>query len=84
VTIAEDDRRYRIPLEGGEVCIYTDEGDCIHFRRDKEIHIISGGKVVVEAPLVHIEGAVEIKGDVHVDGNITATGEIHDHTGGAL
>lgn len=47
--VATDDRRYRISLEEGEVALYTDEGDFIHFRRGREINIGSGGRVLVEA-----------------------------------
>lgn len=46
VAIASDDRRYRIALEEGEVALYTDEGDKIHLRRNKEIHITSGNKLI--------------------------------------
>jgi phage gp45-like len=48
VMIAEDDRRYRIGIEAGEVSIYTDEGDHIRFKRDKEIYIKSGNKLTAE------------------------------------
>ncbi|MBI5234728.1 MAG: phage baseplate assembly protein [Deltaproteobacteria bacterium] len=49
VVIATEDRRYRIALESGEAAIYTDEGDKVHLKRNKEIHIKSGSKVTVEA-----------------------------------
>lgn len=40
VVIACDDGRYRIKdLKRGEVAIYTDEGDVIHFKRGRIIHI---------------------------------------------
>ncbi len=45
VMIASDDRRYRIGIEAGEVCLYTDEGDHIRFKRGKEIYIKSGNKL---------------------------------------
>lgn len=45
VMIASDDRRYRIDIEDGEVCLYTDEGDHIRFKRGKEIYIKSGNKL---------------------------------------
>jgi phage gp45-like len=45
VMIASDDRRYRIAIDAGEVCIYTDEGDHIRFKRGKEIYIKSGNKL---------------------------------------
>ncbi len=49
VMIASDDRRYRIAIEAGEVCLYTDEGDHIRFKRGKEIYIKSGNKLTVDA-----------------------------------
>lgn len=48
VMIASDDRRYRVGLEAGEVCLYTDEGDQIRLKRDKEIYIKSGNKLTAE------------------------------------
>jgi len=48
VMIASEDRRYRVGLEGGEVCLYTDEGDQIRLKRDKEIYIKSGNKLSAE------------------------------------
>jgi len=49
VVIATEDRRYRIVLEHGEVALYSDEGDKVHLKRNKEIHIKSGNAVTVEA-----------------------------------
>ena len=48
IMIASEDRRYRIGVEAGEVCLYTDEGDQIRFKRDKEIYIKSGNKLTAE------------------------------------
>lgn len=79
--IADGDRRYRIPLQEGEVSIFTDEGDKIHFKRGNEIAIESGAKVSVNAPAIEVTGTVTITGDVTVTGNIEATGNIID--GGA-
>lgn len=53
VAIAVDDRRYRMTdLKNGEVAIYTDEGDVIHFKRGRNIEITAGAKVTVNAPAV--------------------------------
>ncbi len=46
IMIATEDRRYRIPIEAGEVCLYTDEGDFIRLERGKQISITSGNKIV--------------------------------------
>jgi len=48
VMIASDDRRYRIGIEDGEVCLYTDEGDHIRLKRGKEIYIKSGNKLTAD------------------------------------
>lgn len=51
VAIAVDDRRYRMQnLKNGEVAIYTDEGDYIHFKRDGVIEVVAGSKVAASAP----------------------------------
>lgn len=40
--IKVDDRRFRLKsLKGGEVAMYTDEGDFIHFKRDRNIEVKS-------------------------------------------
>lgn len=40
VVVATEDRRFRIKnLQPGEVAIYTDEGDKIHFKRDRTIEV---------------------------------------------
>jgi phage baseplate assembly protein V len=54
VAVASDDRRYRIALEDGEVALYTDEGDKIHFKRDRIIEIIGGEKVIVTTKVAEI------------------------------
>lgn len=37
--IAEDDRRYRIALADGEVALYDDQGQAVHLKRGKRIHV---------------------------------------------
>jgi len=69
VMIASEDRRYRVGLEGGEVCLYTDEGDQIRLKRDKEIYIKSGNKLTAE-----------VENDVNVTAKtatVTASESIH-------
>lgn len=64
IVVASDDRRFRVAVESGEVCIYTDEGDKIHLLRGREILINCGGKVTVNAatsctvssPLINLGG----------------------------
>jgi len=66
------DRRYRVTgLEAGEVCIYTDEGDRITFKRGREIvidtqtlTINASTKVTLNTPLVETSGEVKAASDV--------------------
>lgn len=65
VILAAADRRYRVKgLATGEVAIYTDEGDVVHFKRGREILVNAGGLVRLVAPVVRIEGSLEVTGEV--------------------
>jgi len=84
VAIASDDRRYRIGIEEGEVCLYTDEGDHIRFKRNKEIYVKSGGKLTIEVenevtitcPSIKLDGDVEMTGDVKLTGDLEMEGTL--------
>lgn len=53
VVIRCEDGRYRkAGLKPGEVCLYTDEGDFIHFQRGRKITVVAGAEVSVAAPIV--------------------------------
>jgi len=56
VMVADDDRRYRIALESGEVALYTDEGDKVHLKRSGTIEITATAQVNVSAPVVRLGG----------------------------
>lgn len=66
IIIVVDDRRYRLKgLADGEVAIFTDEGDKIHFKRGNKIEILTGEltvnastKVIVNAPQVDVNSDV--------------------------
>jgi phage gp45-like len=78
ILIASDDRRYRIQVEDGEVALYTDEGDKIHLKRNKEINISSGGKVIVNAAnLIEFNTGTTPKGVVTGDCICHFTGSPH-------
>ncbi len=79
IAIASDDRRYRVAVENGEVALYSDEGDVIHLKRGREIHVASGGKVTVEAEtLIDLKtGAGVTKGIVQGDCICHFTGSPH-------
>jgi phage baseplate assembly protein V len=81
VIIAVEDRRYRLTgIEGGEVALYTDEGDKIHLKRGNAIDIDTDTltinattKVQVNTPLLQVTG-----GDVKAD---TISLKTHKHGG---
>lgn len=71
------DRRFRLKnLAKGEVALYTDEGDVIHFKRGNHIYIDSANqitakattKVVIDSPLVEFTGNVNITGEATIGG----------------
>lgn len=69
VCIATEDRRYRLKtLQNGEVALYTDEGDKIHFKRNREILVSTrlltveaSEKATVTAPIVEVTAATRAK-----------------------
>lgn len=71
VVLVVSDRRYRIrEMEPGEVAIYTDEGDKIHFKRGRIIdietqtlNIKAGASVNFETPLITQTGRIVSGGD---------------------
>lgn len=88
IAIAEDDRRYRIAVGGGEVAIYSDEGDKVHLKRGRVIEIETetllikaATKVRIESPMVESTG--EIIDRVDSDGKsmeqIRTTYSSHTH-----
>lgn len=91
VVLVAADRRYRKKnLASGEVALFTDEGDFIHFKRGKLIEITAGTKVKVTAPEVEVVAAtkvtvtsplVEMSGVLNVAGAITSATSVADPNG---
>lgn len=86
VVLAVDDGRYRKKdLQPGEVALYTDEGDYLHFKRGKIVEIYSGGVVNIVAPEVDVSASTKCNIDtpeLHCTGKITADDDIS--TSGAI
>lgn len=86
VLLVVADRRYRIKgLQGGEVAIYTDEGDKIHLKRGRIIdietdtlNIRATTAVNFDTPTITQTGAIESQGD-QVAGGISQIE--HSHSG---
>lgn len=72
IVIAVDDRRYRLKnLAQGEVALYTDEGDYVLLKRNRNIEVLAGTKVKVTAPVTEIVGNATISGTLTVSGAVT-------------
>jgi phage baseplate assembly protein V len=87
VVLVASDRRYRIQeLKPGEVAIYTDEGDRIHFKRGRIIdietetlNIKASGSVNFDTPTITQSGRIVSQGD-QVAGGISQIGHVHTST----
>lgn len=88
VVVACGDRRYRITgMQGGEVAIYTDEEDKIHFKRgrviDMETHTLNikaATAVNFDTPQINTTGKIVSAGD-QVAGGIS---QMHHKTSGVM
>ncbi|MCD5980519.1 phage baseplate assembly protein V [Pseudomonas quasicaspiana] len=85
VIICASDRRFRLQsLKSGEVAIYTDEGDKIHFKRGRVIEIetvtlkvkASEG-IDLDTPIIRATGRIESAGD-QVAGEVSQIEHVHD------
>lgn len=71
VVLCIADRRFRLKeLKPGEVALYTDEGDCLHFKRGRVLEIqtmtlrvTAGEAVEFDTPVIRTTGRVESAGD---------------------
>ena len=84
VVLVAADRRYRIQaMASGEVAIYTDEGDYIHFKRGRIIdietqtlNIKATTSVNIDSPVINQTGEIVSLGD-QVAGGISQINHIH-------
>ncbi|MBM3106195.1 phage baseplate assembly protein [Pseudomonas sp. V1] len=86
VVICVSDRRFRLQgLESGEVALYTDEGDYLHFKRDRVIEVNTltlkvkaETSVEFDTPVIRTSGRIESVGDQIAAGVSTS---LHVHEG---
>lgn len=89
VVIACADRRYRLTsLEDGEVALYTDEGDKVHFKRGRVIDVLTetmnisaSAGVNFATPVITTTGKIVSVGD-QVAGGVSQLGHHHLLPGG--
>ena len=60
VIVATDDKRYRIKVKNGEVALYTDEGDSIHFKRGNKLELKTK-----TLSLIHKDKKTDLVGIIH-------------------
>lgn len=85
VVLCISDRRFRLQaLKPGEVALYTDEGDFLHFRRGREIaietltlNVKAATGVNFDTPLIRTTGRLEAAGDV-VAAGVSTSGHVHE------
>ncbi|WP_047284147.1 phage baseplate assembly protein V [Pseudomonas protegens] len=84
VVLVVADRRYRLKaLAAGEVAIYTDEGDKIHFKRGRVIdidtatlNIRASSGVTIDSPTLSMSGKILSQGD-QVAAGISQINHVH-------
>jgi len=85
VAVCVGDRRFRLKnLQEGEVAMYTDEGDVIHFKRNNVIEINSAKTINAIAPDVNINASTKVTivtPDCEITGNLKVGGDVNDSTG---
>lgn len=79
VVINVDDRRYRIkPMQGGEVCLYDDQGQKVHLTRTGIVIDGAGKPIVVQnTPTVTVNASASVTinaPDTFCTGKLTVTG----------
>lgn len=84
IVLVIDDRRYRIPLEAGEVAMYDDLGNKIELLRDM-VKVTAVQHVEVTAPTIKLIGDLEVIGNIKSTGTVTNNGKnigsTHQHNG---
>lgn len=85
VVLNLDDRRHRpTGLAAGEVCLYTKWGDVIKLR-ESGIEIVHASRVTITAPLVQVNGNLQVSGTIVAAGNVTGAGiSLQTHTHGGV
>lgn len=84
IVLVVDDRRYRIPLQAGEVAIYDDQGNKIELLRDM-VKVTAVVHVEIQAPTIKLVGDLDVIGNITTTGTITNNGKnigsTHQHGG---
>lgn len=74
IVLVVDDRRYRIPLQAGEVAMYDDLGNKVELLRDM-VRVTAVQHVEVIAPTIKLIGNLEVVGNIATTGTVTNNGK---------
>ena len=91
VVLCLADRRFRLQgLESGEVALYTDEGDRLHFRRGRvlevetmTLRVTAGAAVEFDTPVIRATGRIESAGDM-VAAGVSVSAHAHNGDSGGV
>lgn len=76
VVVATEHGAYRFKLDNqGEMAIYNQWGDRVHLKKDRSIHVVAELKVVMDTPLL------QVNGEIRATKNITSDMEVRDQGG---
>lgn len=72
VIVATEHSAHRLVLnERGEAALYAQDGSWVHLKREGQVHIKAGVRVLIESPLTETTGNLLVGGNVAAVGNIT-------------
>ena len=93
VVVATENGAYRLDVQSGEACLYSQWGDKVHVRQEridvetKVLHLKASEQVVFETPSITMQGpgggaaAATMTGSLHTTGAITSGA---DHVAGGI
>lgn len=71
VVVATEHGTYRFQLGAeGEAALYNQWGDVVHMRQDRTIHMVAQVQVLVDAPLLKVNGMIHATGDITSDTDV--------------
>lgn len=71
VVVATEHGAYRFHLDAkGEAALYNQWGDVVHLRQDRTIHMVAATQVLIDAPVLQVNGEIRATGDIKSDADM--------------